>query len=82
MPLETLPGWPAAPPVSVVGTLLLLVGVPVLVILIVAGIAAIRPAKNSYDAMHEREAFWVEHNSPEALTEMTAEERAAISSGG
>ena len=78
VPLETLPGWPAAPPASVVGTLLLLVGVPALVFLIVLGIATLRPAQSSYDAMQEREAFWAGSGAPEALTERPGGNRVAI----
>jgi len=78
MPLETLPGWPAAPPVSVVGTLLLLVGVPALIFLIVLGIATLRPAQSSYDAMQQREAYWVGSGAPEALTERPGGSQAAI----
>jgi hypothetical protein len=39
--------------------LLLLVGFPMLVFVIMLGIAAVRPAKSSYDLMQEREALWV-----------------------
>lgn len=69
VPLETLDGWPPAPPVSVVGTLLLLVGVPLLVFAVVFGMAALRPAQSSYDAMQEREALWAGSNAPEAVME-------------
>jgi hypothetical protein len=79
VPLETLPGWPAAPPASVVGTLLLLVGIPVLMLLIMLGIATLRPAKSAYDSMQEREAFWVGRGAPEAVTERPGGQRAAIS---
>lgn len=37
VPLETLPGWPAAPNPTPLHALLLLVGVPLVVILIIAG---------------------------------------------
>jgi hypothetical protein len=76
VPLETLPGWPAAPPVSVVRTLLLLVGIPLLMFLIVLGISALRPAKSAYDSMQEREAFWVGSGAPEAITERPGGRRA------
>ncbi|GAA3608346.1 hypothetical protein GCM10022236_07630 [Microlunatus ginsengisoli] len=69
VPLETLDGWPPAPPVSVVGLLLLLVGFPLLVFLIIFGISALRPAPSAYDAMQEREALWAASNAPEAVTE-------------
>lgn len=41
MPLDTLAGWPVAPPVSPVELLTLLVGVPALVIIIVFAIAQV-----------------------------------------
>jgi uncharacterized membrane protein YgcG len=69
VPLETLPGWPPAPPVSVVGMLLLLVGFPLLMFLIMLGIGAVRPAKSPYDTMQQREALWVGSGAPEAVTE-------------
>ncbi|HET9647612.1 MAG TPA: hypothetical protein VFP34_05205 [Microlunatus sp.] len=79
VPLETLPGWPAAPPVSVIGLLLLLVGFPVLMILVLVGFSAIRPAQSAYDAMQERQAYWVSINAPEAVTEAPGGGRRAIS---
>ena len=69
VPLETLPGWPAAPPFTVPYMLLLLVGFPVIFAAIVAIISIVRPAQSSYDAMQEREALWVAAGAPEALTE-------------
>ncbi len=69
VPLETLPGWPAAPPVSVLGTLALLVGIPLGLLLVFLIIAAVNPAPNSYDLMQQREALWVGSGAPEAITE-------------
>jgi hypothetical protein len=80
VPLETLPGWPPAPPVSVVGMLLLLVGAPLLVIAIAVGISVIRPAQSSYDLMQERQALWVGSGAPEALTEGPSG-RSAVTAG-
>jgi hypothetical protein len=78
MPLETLPGWPPAPPVSPVRELLLLIGFPLVMGLIIAGVAMLRPAKSAYDSMQEREALWVGSGAPEAVTEGPAS-RAALS---
>lgn len=39
VPLETLPGWPAAPEPSALQLLLLLVGAPLLIGLVVAGMS-------------------------------------------
>jgi hypothetical protein len=75
MPLETLPGWPPAPPVSVTRELLLLIGFPVLMFLIIGGAAMLRPAKSSYDLMQERQALWVSHGDPEAVTEASGGRR-------
>ena len=69
VPLETLPGWPVAPPFTVPQMLLLLIGFPLIFIAVVAIISVVRPAQSSYDAMQEREALWVAAGAPEALTE-------------
>ena len=82
MPLETLPGWPAAPPATVPHMLMVLFGFPLIVIAIVVIIGVIRPAKSSYDSMQERQALWVGSNATEALTEAQRDDTAAIAKGG
>ncbi len=61
LPLDTLPGWPAAPQPSVLQQLGLLVGIPLLVALIVFAIAKIGTTVQASrgDAAPVAESVWV-----------------------
>ncbi|HZA32780.1 MAG TPA: hypothetical protein VE462_14825 [Propionibacteriaceae bacterium] len=78
VPLDTLEGWPAAPDPSWLQILGLLVGLPLVVIVVVIGIAKVLNAARKGDAHEEvTEPVWV-GGRPEQKTESTA----AIEGGG
>ena len=72
VPLDTLEGWPVAPDPSWLQILGLLVGLPLLVMVLVIGIAKVLNAVRKGDAHEEvTEPVWV-GGRPEQKTESTA----------
>jgi hypothetical protein len=63
--LQTLPGWPAVPNPSVLRTLAILVGLPLLVTLIIVALVKLSVAKT--DVPGTGEALWLRGDQPEAV---------------
>jgi hypothetical protein len=71
VPLETLSGWPQAPNPSILASLAIFVGFPVLVFIIVVAIAKIGTAAHTGrgDTIQASDPFWVgDHESGELET--------------
>ena len=89
VPLETLSGWPAVPNPSVLQFLLLLVGVPLVLGLLIAGasyLGSTRELKRYGPAVNPNTAFvgapGVENASGEVPAGIEAKPRADVGTGG
>lgn len=83
VPLETLAGWPAAPQPTVLQTLGLLVGVPLLVFIVVIAINKIVQSIHAKrgTAMPPVEAMWVGGKEGPVDIESGPDEAPALESG-